>query len=198
MFTGIIECTGVISRIQKDESNVHFTIESPISKDVKIDQSVAHDGVCLTVVECDNRSHRVTAIQETMDKTNLGEWQEGDIINLERCMVMGGRLDGHIVQGHVDTAAICESIKDADGSWVYTFKYSDEFDGLVISKGSIAINGTSLTVVNPKKGRFSVAIIPYTYEHTKFKQLKVGQRVNVEFDILGKYILKNLHLQQKK
>lgn len=194
MFTGIIECLGSITHIEQEFSNYHFTIESIISNELKIDQSVAHDGVCLTVTRCDKKSHTVTAIKETLDKTSLSQWSIGESINLERCMVMNGRLDGHIVQGHVDTTGKCVSIKETEGSWLYTFQYSPEHDGLVISKGSITVNGTSLTVVDPKTGLFSVAIIPYTYEHTKFKFLKMGDSVNLEFDILGKYIQKNLSL----
>ena len=194
MFTGIIECLGSITHIEQELSNYHFTIESPISKDLKIDQSVAHDGVCLTVTHCNEKSHTVTAIKETLDKTSLSKWNIGDPVNLERCMVMNGRLDGHIVQGHVDTTGKCISIEETEGSWFYTFQYSPEHDGLVISKGSITVNGTSLTVVAPRTGMFSVAIIPYTYEHTKFKVLKEGDPVNLEFDILGKYIQKNLSL----
>ena len=194
MFTGIIECLGSIIDIQQEQDNYHFTIASEISKQLKVDQSIAHDGVCLTVVQCNHHEHVVTAIRETMDKTALNEWQVGDKINLERCMVLDGRLDGHIVQGHVDGIGICTSIIETGGSWLYTFSYPESFAGLIISKGSITVNGTSLTVVNPSNSHFSVAIIPYTYDNTKFKFLKVGDQVNLEFDILGKYIQRNLSL----
>ncbi len=194
MFTGIVETTGTIEEITSDQSNYHFKVISNISNELKVDQSIAHDGVCLTVTACNERHHMVTAIKETLDKTSLQHWKEGEIVNLERCMIMNGRLDGHIVQGHVDTTGKCIAIQNQAGSWLFTFAYSPEHDGLVISKGSITVNGTSLTVINPEQGRFSVAIIPYTYEHTKFNQLKVGDLVNLEFDILGKYILKNLSL----
>ena len=197
MFTGIIECLGTVTHIKQELANHHYTIESPVSAELKVDQSVAHDGVCLTVTSCDSKSHTVTAIKETMDKTSLGTWSVGDPVNIERCMVMNGRLDGHIVQGHVDTTGICVNITETAGSWVYVIEYPAEHDALVISKGSICINGTSLTVVDPKKGSFSVAIIPYTYEHTKFKALKEGDTVNLEFDILGKYIQKNLSILSK-
>ena len=192
MFTGIIECLGTIKSLVWDQSNLHITIESSISKELKIDQSIAHNGVCLTVVEISDNSHTVTAIQETLDKTNLSEWQLGSTINLERCMILGGRLDGHIVQGHVDTVGICKSIKEMNGSWEYRFGYPTNFDGLIISKGSICVNGVSLTVVDPIEGEFGVAIIPYSYHHTNFHRLSNGNQVNLEFDILGKYILKNL------
>lgn len=193
MFTGIVEALGTITSIDKDGTNIHFTIASDISSELKIDQSIAHNGVCLTVVALPEGAHTVTAIKETIDKAALSAWTVGTQVNLERCMVLGGRLDGHIVQGHVDCAGTCESIKEEDGSWIFTFSYPTEHDGLVISKGSICVNGTSLTVVDPSEGQFSVAIIPYTYEHTVFKHLEVGHAVNLEFDILGKYILKNLN-----
>lgn len=192
MFTGIVEALGTITQIENEGTNIHFTISSEISSALKIDQSVSHNGVCLTVVALDNDTHTVTAIKETIDKTALSDWSVGMQVNLERCMVLGGRLDGHIVQGHVDCTGICKSIKEEGGSWIFTFSYPAEHDGLIISKGSICVNGTSLTVVDPSEGRFSVAIIPYTYEHTVFKYLKTGHAVNLEFDILGKYILKNL------
>ncbi len=194
MFTGIIECLGTITHIEQELANYHYTIESAVSAELQVDQSVAHDGVCLTVTRCDSKSHTVTAIKETMDKTSLSAWSIGDPVNIERCMVMNGRLDGHIVQGHVDTTGTCVNITETEGSWLYTIEYPIEHDALVIRKGSICINGASLTVVNPTKGRFSVAIIPYTYEHTTFKALKAGDAVNLEFDILGKYIQKNLSI----
>lgn len=188
MFTGIIEETGVVKDIRKEGENVHFTLSSPFTHELKIDQSVAHNGVCLTVVENRGDEYVVTAIKETLDKTNLGEWQVGTKVNLERCMTMGGRLDGHIVQGHVDTTAQCIDIEDQDGSWKFTFRYDS--DDVTVEKGSITVNGTSLTVVDSGQKSFSVCIIPYTFEHTNFHQLKVGDKVNLEFDIIGKYVAK--------
>jgi riboflavin synthase len=186
MFTGIIEQLGVVKRIEHEGENVHFTMNAPFTNELKIDQSVAHNGCCLTVVKIDGDDYVVTAIQETMQKTNLGEWSVGTKVNLERCMVMNGRLDGHIVQGHVDTTAVCTSIEDQDGSWKYTFRYST--DQVTVEKGSATINGTSLTVVDSKDNEFSVCIIPYTYEYTNFHTLKIGDGVNLEFDIIGKYV----------
>lgn len=188
MFTGIIEDLGTITKIKKDGTNYHFTIKSKVSKKLKIDQSIAHDGCCLTVVKMGKNSHTVTAIKETIDKTNLASWKKGRIVNLERAMQSGGRLDGHIVQGHVDTTAKVKSIKEVDGSWYFTFKFKKKDAMLLVDKGSVTINGTSLTVCDPTKNTFSVAIIPYTFENTIFKQLKTGDPVNLEFDILGKYI----------
>jgi riboflavin synthase len=177
---------GKIVGIEHDNNNVHLTIESPISNELKIDQSIAHNGVCLTVVEQTGNSHRITAIQETMSVTNLGDIKIGDWVNLERCMPANGRFDGHIVQGHVDGVAICKQIVDENGSWKYFFTY--DFPGTTVKKGSITVNGTSLTVVDSEDKGFSVAIIPYTFEHTVFKFLKVGDRVNIEWDIIGKYV----------
>jgi riboflavin synthase len=177
---------GEVKAIVPELSNVHFTIASPIGHELKIDQSVAHNGVCLTVVAINGQEHVVTAIKETMDLTNLGKLQIGDFVNLERCMPANGRFDGHIVQGHVDCTAVCESVSDENGSWKYFFTYTN--NGVTVKKGSITVNGTSLTVVDSEEGRFSVAIIPYTYEHTVFKYLKVGDTVNIEFDIIGKYV----------
>lgn len=188
MFTGIIEQLGVVKAIRKEEENVHFTIAAPLTSELKIDQSVAHNGCCLTVVEITSDEYVVTAIQETLDKTNLGSWKVGTKVNLERCMQMNGRLDGHIVQGHVDTTAKCISIEDQQGSWKYTFHYSGEM--VTVEKGSITVNGTSLTVVDSKDNEFSVCIIPYTYEFTNFHELKVGDSINLEFDIIGKYVVK--------
>lgn len=190
MFTGIIEDLGEIIKIEKDQHNIHFTIQSIISKELKIDQSVAHNGVCLTVVQCNNNDHTVTAIDETLNKTNLGSWKVGTKVNLERCMQMNGRLDGHIVQGHVDTTAECIDIKDEAGSWRFRFKHAKGKNFLTVEKGSICVNGISLTVVDSSDDAFSVAIIPYTYEHTNMHQLKIGDTVNLEFDIVGKYIAK--------
>lgn len=188
MFTGIIEQLGVVTHIEHEGENVHFTINAPFTNELKIDQSVAHNGCCLTVVKIDGDDYTVTAIQETMQKTNLGDWTIGTKVNLERCMVMNGRLDGHIVQGHVDTTAVCTSIEDQNGSWKYTFRYTT--NQVTVEKGSATINGTSLTVVDSKDKEFSVCIIPYTYEFTNFHALKIGDCVNLEFDIIGKYVEK--------
>lgn len=193
MFTGIVEDIGIVQKIEKENENVHFTLSCSFTNELKIDQSVAHNGCCLTVVSINDDQYTVTAIQETMIKTNLGDWKEGTKVNLERCMTMGGRLDGHIVQGHVDTTAKCIGIEDQDGSWKYTFEYNGEV--VTVEKGSVTVNGTSLTVVDSKDTRFSVCIIPYTHEHTNFHTLKLGDRVNLEFDILGKYVSKLLQKQ---
>lgn len=191
MFTGIIEQMGLVKAIQKEQENIHFTIEAPFTNELKIDQSVAHNGVCLTVVEINNNEYVVTAIKETLDKTNLGTWKEGTKVNLERCMVMNGRLDGHIVQGHVDTTAICKGVENQEGSWKYTFEYKANFP--TVEKGSICINGVSLTVVDSSDTSFSVCIIPYTFDHTNFHTLQIGDLVNLEFDIIGKYVAKLMH-----
>lgn len=188
MFTGIIEQLGIVKAIRKEGENIHFTISAPFTAELKIDQSVAHNGCCLTVVELSSDEYVVTAIQETLDKTNLKSWKIGTKVNLERCMQMNGRLDGHIVQGHVDTTAICTAIEDQNGSWKYTFQYLN--DMVTVEKGSVTINGTSLTVVDSKDKEFSVCIIPYTYEHTNFHALQIGDTVNLEFDIIGKYVAK--------
>ena len=188
MFTGIIEALGRVKHIEKDRSIVHFTIESLISHELKIDQSVSHDGVCLTVVAVDENTHRVTAIAETLGRTSLDAWQVGNLINLERCLPIGGRLDGHLVQGHVDDVAECVAVEDQGGSWACTFRYNPSIERLLVDKGSICINGVSLTVVTPAANIFHVAIIPYTWEHTNFQQLLPGSRVNIEFDIIGKYV----------
>lgn len=188
MFTGIVEQLGHITAIEKEGENIHFTIRSNFTHELKIDQSVAHNGACLTVVSINGDEYTVTAIHETLEKTNLGQWNVGTKVNLERCMIMNGRLDGHIVQGHVDTTAICTNIEDQNGSWKYTFKYTTE--QVTVEKGSITVNGVSLTVVDSKDQQFSVCIIPYTYEHTNFHQLKIGDKINLEFDIIGKYVAK--------
>ncbi|MFA9189353.1 riboflavin synthase [Flavobacterium magnesitis] len=188
MFTGIIETLGTIQELKKEKDNIHITIDAAITTELKIDQSVAHNGVCLTVVAIKNNSYTVTAIDETIKKTNLGEWQEGDLINLERAMKLGDRLDGHIVQGHVDQTGTCIDIQETNGSWLYTFEYDEKLNNITIEKGSITVNGVSLTVVNSKKNEFSVAIIPYTHEHTNFKNFKVGSKINLEFDVIGKYV----------
>lgn len=190
MFTGIIETLGKVAKLEKEGGNLHITISSTITEELKIDQSVAHNGVCLTVVKIKGEHYTVTAIQETLDKTSLGELQVGDAVNLERAMVLGTRLDGHLVQGHVDQTATCTKILQNDGSWIFSFKYETVLNNVTIEKGSITIDGTSLTVVNSKKGAFSVAIIPYTYEHTRFHSYKVGTTVNLEFDVIGKYVAK--------
>ena len=188
MFTGIIEQLGTVTNIRKDGENVHFTVKADMTPELKIDQSVAHNGCCLTVVEIDQNEYVVTAILETLKKTNLGTWEVGTKVNLERCMIMNGRLDGHIVQGHVDTTARCVGIEDEEGSWKYTFEY--DTDMVTVEKGSITINGTSLTVVDSQEKKFSVHIIPYTHEFTNFHTLEVGSTVNLEFDIIGKYVAK--------
>jgi riboflavin synthase len=186
MFTGIIEEVGEVVSLRKEGTNVHFEIHSPFTNELKIDQSVAHNGCCLTVVNLDNSSYTVTAIQETLDITNLGSWKAGTKINLERCMMLNGRLDGHIVQGHVDTIAKCTEIQDLNGSWKFTFSFFGDF--ITVEKGSITVNGTSLTVVDSVDNSFSVCIIPYTYDHTNFNSLSVGDQVNIEFDVIGKYV----------
>lgn len=190
MFTGIIEQIGVVRAIENDQTNIHFTIESSFTNELKIDQSVAHNGVCLTVVNIDGPQYTVTAIQETLNKTNLSDLKVGDKVNLERCMVINGRIDGHIVQGHVDQTAVTKSILNEEGSWVFTFEYDSSLGNITVEKGSICVNGISLTVVNSGINTFSVAIIPYTYEHTNLHNLVVGSRVNLEFDIIGKYVSK--------
>ena len=188
MFTGIIEAFGTIHNISQDGTNVHFDLESTLASELKIDQSLAHDGVCLTVVQTTPESYRVTAIDETIQKTNLSQWKVGKRVNLERCMPANGRFDGHIVQGHVDQVGTIKNIIDQDGSWVFDLEFDHSLGNVTVEKGSITINGTSLTCFNSGPGRFSVAIIPYTFEHTNFHQLKPGDLVNLEFDILGKYI----------
>ena len=188
MFTGIIETLGVVKNIVKEQENVHLTIQSDITNELKVDQSIAHNGVCLTVVAIDNDEYTVTAIKETLDKTNIGRLKNTHIINLERAMKMGDRLDGHIVQGHVDETGICKNIKDESGSTMYTFQYNSDKNNITIEKGSITVNGVSLTVVNSKNDEFSVAIIPYTKEHTTFKTLEIREIVNLEFDVIGKYV----------
>ncbi len=188
MFTGIVETFGKLIALKAEKENLHLTIASNFTSELKIDQSVAHNGVCLTVVEISNNTYTVTAIKETLEKTNLNTLKVGDLINLERGMKVGDRLDGHIVQGHVDQTAICKSISETNGSWEYTFSYNSALNNITIEKGSITINGVSLTVVNSKRDQFSVCIIPYTYEHTNFKNFEVGTVVNLEFDVIGKYV----------
>ena len=188
MFTGIIETVGRVHRLEREQTNLHLEIESPLAASLKIDQSLAHNGVCLTVVACNETHYTVTAIDETLQKTNLNDLNEGDPVNLERAMQLGARLDGHLVQGHVDTTAVCIKTEERDGSWWFSFEYEARPEGVTIEKGSITVDGTSLTVVDSKDNGFSVAIIPYTYEHTRFKHYQVGTRVNLEFDLIGKYV----------
>lgn len=195
MFTGIIETLGEIIKLEKEGGNLHITLRSKITPELKIDQSVAHNGVCLTVVKIDADQYTVTAIEETLDKTNLNDLHEGDLVNLERAMVLGARLDGHIVQGHVDQTGECTAIKEKDGSWFFTFRYDPTKNNVTIEKGSITIDGTSLTVVDSQKNSFSVAIIPYTYEHTRFGSYTIGTRVNLEFDVIGKYVSRLLEVR---
>ena len=194
MFTGIIETLGVVKNIVKEQENVHLTIKSNITKELKIDQSVAHNGVCLTVVHIKEDEYTVTAIKETLDKTNTGKLEKDTYVNLERAMKLGDRLDGHIVQGHVDETGICTNIKDENGSTVCTFEYNSDKNNITIEKGSITVNGVSLTVVNSTKTGFSVAIIPYTWEHTTFKTLQINDIVNLEFDVIGKYVARLTNL----
>ena len=192
MFTGIIESLGTVKNLVKEGDNLHITIESNFTSELKIDQSIAHNGVCLTIVNIDNKQYTVTAIKETLDKSNFKDIKVGDIVNLERAMVLGARLDGHIVQGHVDQTATCTNIKEENGSWFFSFEYDSSLNNMTIEKGSITINGTSLTVVNSIKNTFSVAIIPYTYENTNFHTFKIGTEVNLEFDVIGKYVARLL------
>ncbi|MBI2282863.1 MAG: riboflavin synthase [Bacteroidetes bacterium] len=197
MFTGIIENTGKVAAISPRGTNLSFWINSPISDELKVDQSVSHNGVCLTVEAVEPGRHLVTAIEETLKKTELGNWQPGTEVNLERCMLMNGRLDGHIVQGHVDCTALCTARKELAGSWEFSFQFPAEFAHLVIEKGSIAVNGTSLTCFNVTHDHFTIAVIPYTYEHTNIHQLTVGSRVNIEFDILGKYVQRRFEVSRE-
>jgi len=192
MFTGIIESLGRVEKVEVHGTNKTFYIASPLSASFKIDQSVSHNGVCLTVEAVENGVHRVTAIEETLMKSNLDEWQRGDVVNIEQCMQMNGRLDGHIVQGHVDATALCIERKDLNGSWEFRFRIPEEFTTLIIEKGSIAVNGISLTVFNVGSDTFSVAIIPYTFEHTNMQYVYEETTVNIEFDIIGKYIQRML------
>jgi riboflavin synthase len=194
MFTGIIESLGEVKSINKSEANINFTIKSSLANELKVDQSLCHNGVCLTVVDVSESYYCVTAINETLLKTNLKNLRVGDLVNLERSMRMNGRLDGHIVQGHIDQTGTCASIENYEGSWVFGFNFDAKQKNITIEKGSITINGVSLTVINSKKNSFSVAIIPYTYENTNFCKFVKGEIVNLEFDVLGKYIAKMLHL----
>ena len=195
MFTGIVEKTGVVSEVAVAGTNKTFWIASPISHELTIDQSISHNGVCLTVEEISNGVHRVTAIDETLKKTNLNDWKAGSIVNLERCLQMNGRLDGHIVQGHVDAVALCTDVQEKDGSWEFSFQFDKQHAALLIEKGSVAINGISLTLFNVREDSFQVGIIPYTYAHTNMQQLQKGDYANIEFDMIGKYV--NRYLQFK-
>ncbi len=194
MFTGIIEDIGIVTHLKKELDNLHISINSGLASELKIDQSVAHNGVCLTVVELNDDEYTVTAIKETLNKTSLGTLEINSKVNIERAMKLGDRLDGHIVQGHVDQTAVCTNVEEANGSWVFTFEYDSKLNNITIEKGSITVNGTSLTVVNSKKDSFSVAIIPYTFNHTNFNTIKTGTIVNLEFDVLGKYVSKLIQL----
>lgn len=197
MFTGIIEATGRILNHQISGSNHVFWVESVISHELKPDQSVSHDGVCLTVEEVIGNTHRVTAIDETIKKTNLGNWNTGGFVNIERCLIMNGRLDGHLVQGHVDSTAICTSITEKNGSWEFSFEFDPEFASLMIEKGSVTVNGISLTAFNVSRNSFNVAIIPYTFQHTNISKIKISDKVNIEFDMMGKYINRIISLKQQ-
>jgi riboflavin synthase len=196
MFTGIIEALGKVERIVQDQTNRHFLISSPIRTELKVDQSLAHNGVCLTVTNITEEGHWVTAVDETLKKSNLGDWKEGSVVNLERSMAANGRFDGHIVQGHVDQVGVCTKVDEVEGSWLFDFEYDPSGGNITVEKGSIAIDGVSLTCFNSVPGGFRVTIIPYTFEHTTFGSLKAGDRVNLEFDILGKYIRRILEAQR--
>jgi riboflavin synthase len=196
MFTGIIEDMGIVTGLKKDLGNLHISIKSNLTPELKIDQSMAHNGVCLTVVDIKDDVYTVTAIKETLDKSNLGTINIHDKVNLERAMKLGDRLDGHMVQGHVDQTAVCTKVEETNGSWMFSFNYDSKLNNITIEKGSITVNGTSLTVVDSKKDSFSVAIIPYTYDHTNFSTFKKGSIVNLEFDVLGKYVSKLLDLKK--
>lgn len=198
MFTGIIETTGVVYAIELQKANTIFWIQSPISNTLKVDQSVAHNGVCLTIDALQNNMHRVTAVQETLLKTNLSYCKIGDIINIERCILLNGRLDGHLVQGHVDATATCIQRKAKDGSWLYHFSFNEKFAPLIIEKGSISLNGVSLTVFNVTFNTFSIAVIPYTFNHTNMQTIVEGSLVNIEFDMMGKYIQRAIQLKYAK
>jgi len=194
MFSGIVETIGTVVRIEREQKNVHFTISAPFTGELAIDQSVAHNGVCLTVVALSGNEYTVTAIDETLQRTNLGAWKEGTDVNLERCLRLSDRIDGHMVQGHVDTTAQCESVEEIAGSWKFTFRYTANPEWVTVAKGSICVNGVSLTVVDSERDCFSVCIIPYTYENTNFKNLQPGQLVNLEFDVIGKYVMRYMAL----
>lgn len=195
MFTGIIETLGVVERLEQEGGNLHIHIESDITQELKIDQSIAHNGVCLTVVSIDGKTYTVTAIEETLLKSNLGQLEVGSRVNLERAMILGSRLDGHLVQGHVDSTAVCKRIEEQDGSWYYHFEYDASAALVTVEKGSITVDGVSLTVVDSGANYFSVAIIPYTFENTRFNTYRVGSVVNLEFDVIGKYVARLLEMR---
>jgi len=197
MFTGIIESLGKVMSVKQDKTNVHFSFESDVSRELKVDQSISHNGVCLTVTNVQGNIHFVTAIDETIKKSNLGKLVVGEFVNLERCMIANGRFDGHVVQGHVDQTGLCTSVKDENGSWLYDFEYDGSLGNVTVEKGSICVNGVSLTCFNSKQNGFSVAIIPYTYDHTNFSKIKKGDTVNLEFDIIGKYVKRLLGLNKE-
>lgn len=196
MFTGIIETVGLLEEVWENGGNRSFLISSPITPELKVDQSLAHNGICLTVENIRNNTYQVTAVAETLAKTNAGQWKKGDKLNLERAMVMNARLDGHMVQGHVDTVALCTRIEEMDGSWKFTFNFPETFNALMIEKGSVSVNGISLTAFEVGTNSFSVAIIPFTWEHTNLNQLQIGQQVNIEFDMIGKYIQRHIQVLQ--
>lgn len=196
MFTGIIETLGAVEKLVKEGTNLHISIRSDITEELQIDQSIAHNGVCLTVVAINGNTYTVTAVEETLLKSNLGELQQGDLVNLERAMILGSRLDGHLVQGHVDTTAKCTRVEQRDGSWMYWFQFDPGGDRVTVEKGSITVDGVSLTVVDSGADNFSVTIIPYTYEHTRFKEYKPGSAVNIEFDVIGKYVARLLEMRE--
>jgi riboflavin synthase len=196
MFTGIIEASAKVEKIDRDGSNINFTFSSAISPELNVDQSLAHNGVCLTVTAIQGQLYEVTAIDETLKRSNLSDLVIGDLVNLERCMPLNGRFDGHIVQGHVDSTAVCKQIKALNGSWEFTFEYPENTRQVTVDKGSITVNGVSLTVVHPADNVFTVCIIPYTYEHTNFKTIKPGTRVNIEFDVVGKYVARLLEIHK--
>lgn len=196
MFTGIIETLATVEKIEHEGTNINFYLSSSVTSDLKIDQSVAHNGVCLTVVNINGNTYCVTAIKETLDKSNLKNWQIGDKVNLERCMIANGRIDGHMVQGHVDSTAVCKSVSQEEGSYVFTFDIQPQYAHLIVEKGSVCLNGISLTIFNVGPARFSVAVIPYTYENTNIHQLQPGDEVNIEFDIIGKYLSRYRELQE--
>ncbi len=195
MFTGIIESIAIVKEVIINGSNKTFWLESPISTELKIDQSVSHNGICLTVEEINGSAHRVTAIEETLQKTNVGSWEKGNLVNLERCLRLNDRIDGHLVQGHVDTTGVCLSRKEKGGSWLFEFEFPKKFADLIIEKGSICVDGISFTAFNVRKRTFSVAVIPYTFEHTNIKSVKKGDSINLEFDLIGKYLLRRLSLK---
>lgn len=198
MFAGIIKHIGQVKEVEKDGTNLIFTIQSDISSELNIDQSIAHDGICLTVVEQKEDTHKVVAILESVNKTNLSEWNPGKKVNLELCITANQKIDGHFVQGHIDTTGIVQQIDNKDGSWEFTIEFPSEFASLLVTKGSVTINGISLTVIDPTHTAFQVAIIPYTYQHTNLHTLKVGSKVNLEFDIIGKYLQRHIELQSLK